>query len=601
MLLTSWLPSFSARAQSTAFTYQGRLNDGSAPANGVYDLTFALFDQGTNGLQWGATFTNAATPVSNGLFTVSLDFGNSFSGDRWLELGVRTNGGTDFTTLAPRQPITPVPFALTAGTILPGGIPAGTYTNAIVFNNAGNQFFGNGVGVTNLPFGSLSPSAQGQMTNVAAGAAGGVQTNLNALAAVVVDTNLFSLLSFHNLLVAPYTNLPAGLLTNPFYFSPARGPDYIQLAINSLPSYPDRQHVGGGEIAVMGINYFPHPLVLTNSGFNGNIMSYRLYSPTFTGGALVCQTTPCIHVLGFGNGAYGSDTAFSMDNLIVSTLQNNKDRLFDMDVSVTDSEVTHCWFGYWPYLTNQMVVGSHQGVATPNTGEGITKNNLVVRYCPGATDRHVFNFNHLTGVDCLLVDCDHFECQYNFFMECGGNASLGVRSTDWPVATAIPLLDFASESTLLWTGASVVLAQSEPHRNFTFTDNYFYQCAGAYYSPWPQIYFYSHHDAYEGTVFSSLTPAGIQFHMIDSENGVNSYTLGANNTITADGQMRGGLWLDAATFPFNQNGSGLSNLNASSIIGTLRTANLPGITTTVSTGGSTMYITNGLVMRVSTP
>ena len=45
-------------AQGTAFTYQGRLNDGGAPANGTYDLTFALFDEATGGAQHGNMHMN---------------------------------------------------------------------------------------------------------------------------------------------------------------------------------------------------------------------------------------------------------------------------------------------------------------------------------------------------------------------------------------------------------------------------------------------------------------------------------------------------------------------------------------------------------------
>src|SRR5262249_10603181 len=33
-------------SQTTAFTYQGRLNDGGNPANGSYDLQFSLYDGG---------------------------------------------------------------------------------------------------------------------------------------------------------------------------------------------------------------------------------------------------------------------------------------------------------------------------------------------------------------------------------------------------------------------------------------------------------------------------------------------------------------------------------------------------------------------------
>src|SRR5437588_12038838 len=105
--------SFSAFPQGTAFTYQGRLNDGVNPANGNYDLTFTLFDSPSGGAQRGNTLTNTAASVTNGLFTVTLDFGNQFPGaNRWLEIGVRTNGGSGFATLSPRQQIMASPYAV---------------------------------------------------------------------------------------------------------------------------------------------------------------------------------------------------------------------------------------------------------------------------------------------------------------------------------------------------------------------------------------------------------------------------------------------------------------------------------------------------------
>src|SRR5262245_46889686 len=74
-------------AQGTAFTYQGRLNDGGLPASGNYDLKFALYNALSGGSAVGSAQTNAPVGVSNGLFTVTLDFGaGAFPGaDRWLE------------------------------------------------------------------------------------------------------------------------------------------------------------------------------------------------------------------------------------------------------------------------------------------------------------------------------------------------------------------------------------------------------------------------------------------------------------------------------------------------------------------------------------
>src|SRR6266852_5559258 len=93
-----------ACAQDMAFTYQGRLNSGSMPVSGSYDLTFALFDVASGGNALAGPLTNTVTSMTNGLFTVTLDFGNQFSGaTRWLEIGVRTNSGGAFTALSPRQ------------------------------------------------------------------------------------------------------------------------------------------------------------------------------------------------------------------------------------------------------------------------------------------------------------------------------------------------------------------------------------------------------------------------------------------------------------------------------------------------------------------
>lgn len=105
-----------------AFTYQGRLEVAGQPANGYYDVRFALYAGSVGGSPLNsssagsAVRTNLATPVSNGLFTVPLGFGpDLFNGDaRWLQLSVRTNNGGAFSDLLPRQELTAAPYALYA-------------------------------------------------------------------------------------------------------------------------------------------------------------------------------------------------------------------------------------------------------------------------------------------------------------------------------------------------------------------------------------------------------------------------------------------------------------------------------------------------------
>jgi trimeric autotransporter adhesin len=141
-----------AAAQGTAFTYQGRLNDGGAPVSGSYSLRFILHNAEFGGSPVGPTLTNEPVSVAAGLFTTTLDFGAApFNGSpRWLEIAVRSNGVAAFTTVLPRQPLTPTPYAITAGTVVSNGLASGTYGNAVTFNNAANSFTGNGAGLAGV-------------------------------------------------------------------------------------------------------------------------------------------------------------------------------------------------------------------------------------------------------------------------------------------------------------------------------------------------------------------------------------------------------------------------------------------------------------------
>ncbi|HEX9962391.1 MAG TPA: hypothetical protein VGB00_15760, partial [Pyrinomonadaceae bacterium] len=129
-----------ASAQTAAFVYQGKLQDGGVAANGTYQFEFRLFDAAAGGNQIGSAISNLPATVTGGIFAVNLDFGaSSFDGAaRFLEIGVRLNGSNQpFTTLNPRQAVTSTPYAVrslnanqatTANNSLNlGGVPASQY------------------------------------------------------------------------------------------------------------------------------------------------------------------------------------------------------------------------------------------------------------------------------------------------------------------------------------------------------------------------------------------------------------------------------------------------------------------------------------------
>src|SRR6266478_385293 len=110
--------SASVFANSTSFTYQGKLSDNGNLANANYDLQFTLWDAlaaGTQQPQPGPiTIARNGVAVANGIFTVQLDFTvNAFPGaDRFREISVRPAAVGTFTTLSPRQQISSTPYAI---------------------------------------------------------------------------------------------------------------------------------------------------------------------------------------------------------------------------------------------------------------------------------------------------------------------------------------------------------------------------------------------------------------------------------------------------------------------------------------------------------
>ncbi len=94
-------------ASAQSFTYQGFLKEGGNPASGTFNMTFRLFDVPTGGTAL-ATIGPASVSVSNGLFTVELNYPASVwtGANRWLEIQVGS------TTLSPRVKITRTPYAI---------------------------------------------------------------------------------------------------------------------------------------------------------------------------------------------------------------------------------------------------------------------------------------------------------------------------------------------------------------------------------------------------------------------------------------------------------------------------------------------------------
>jgi len=191
-----------ANAQCTAFTYNGSLEVNGSPANGNFDLAFSLFTSESNGVAADGPITNSATPVSNGLFMVTLDFGAGvFTGTNyWLDISISPSGSNTFTELSPRQPITPSPYAIysanagnaataTSATMadsanqvsaanIIGTLPAEQLPVGVVLDNQNGvtlngTFTGDGAGLTNLQAVTWSPNCS---TNLALLFNGQIQT-----------------------------------------------------------------------------------------------------------------------------------------------------------------------------------------------------------------------------------------------------------------------------------------------------------------------------------------------------------------------------------------------------------------------------------------
>jgi hypothetical protein len=329
-----------AFAQGTAFTYQGRLDDNGAPASGNYDVRFTLYTTNVTGNAACGPVTNNATPVSNGLFTVAVDFGPGvFVGETyWLDVAVRTNGGSAFTELMPRQPMASVPYAVFAGsasnllgtvlvTQLSGTVPLAQLPQEIITNNAASTTLG---GTFNATGGNI------------------VTTNMAKTAVKVIsptpppdgDTNWFG----------PWT--------------PGTRTAGVQEALNSLmPVTDDPLNFYGGEIFVRPGLYFLTQTVQTpTNNVNGTPLANVFLTLVGAGekASILCfsNSTPGT-VLVLGGGRTGLNP-FNALNFMVKNIgftsfvngQTNLVRVNGNNGGVFRGSIEDCWFASWYSFTN---------------------------------------------------------------------------------------------------------------------------------------------------------------------------------------------------------------------------------------------------------
>lgn len=165
-----------ADSLGTEFTYQGQLKDGGAPADGEYDFVFRAFDADSGGSQVGVTVLVSDLQVTDGLFSLPIDFGAGVFGAeaRWIDIMVRPGEGGSYTPLTPRQPVTAAPIAMFALNAT-GGSGHWSPSGAHIFNNnAGNV----GIGTTTpgypLDVNSIGPRAFNVLNAAASGITEGI-------------------------------------------------------------------------------------------------------------------------------------------------------------------------------------------------------------------------------------------------------------------------------------------------------------------------------------------------------------------------------------------------------------------------------------------
>lgn len=172
-LLAALLFALAVDAQTSTLTYQGRLTDGSMPASGAYQMRFTLMDSAAGGTPVGGPIENVPVTVTNGVFTVMLDFGvTAFASgaNRFLEIEVRRTSGEPYVLLNPRQQITSSPYSVrTLSAQVADSVASQTSLNTpdtVVARNGSGSFAAGTITANSLVVSTNAPSAFGSTIGI---------------------------------------------------------------------------------------------------------------------------------------------------------------------------------------------------------------------------------------------------------------------------------------------------------------------------------------------------------------------------------------------------------------------------------------------------
>jgi hypothetical protein len=466
-------------AQGTAFTYQGRLSDNSAPANGIYDVQFALFPTNVTGSIVAGPVTNMATAINNGIFTANIDFGQGvFTGaNYWLEVAVRTNGGGTFIKLSPRQPLTPAPYAVFANSAsnLTGTLPVGQLGGTVPL-----QQLPTAVVTNNSSTASLSGSFNG---------------NFNATGGNTVTTNMVKT-AFKVVSTTP----PPDGDTNWFGpWTPGTTTAGIQEALNSImPVNDDPLHFYGGEIFIRpGLYLLSQTVQTPENSVNGTPKANVFLTLVGSGekASVLCysnSTAGTVLVLGGGRiGVFNPFNAlnFTVRDLGFTSFINGHTNLIYVNGNnggVFRGTIENCWFASWYSFTNNDAWSGPPADLVPiNAQLNYGGDTFTIARC------------QFYNVNAIYWSTDHGQMLDNFFANSG-------YASSWPNTSP-----FCLQAAVVCGEPSSGLPNS--NESWTFERNYFEGCNGyvslAGVNQTPSAYAVSRDDSWEngGTLYGLLS------------------------------------------------------------------------------------------------